>query len=259
MLVSGQQMHVNARRCLIIPDIHQDIPWLDRILECETDWDRVVFLGDYFDSKKPVRLRTGVAATCVYLNKLRTELGARAVFLLGNHDIQYLEAKPACDAHRTPRYLLYKCGSAYSHSAATKIAKGLAPGFWAESRLFVHVNGWLISHAGVDARLWPNAPDVGEALGALEREAKAALLSMRRGPHPLLQAGKVRGGEADFGGITWLDWDEEFQDSLPLPQIVGHTSNPLGARQKGRSWCLDGKQSCYGVLAGEELLVRTLP
>jgi len=251
-------MHLQIDKCLLIPDVHQDIPWLDRILGRETDWGRVIFLGDYFDSKQPLRLRTGVGATCDYLNKLHRELGNRAVFLLGNHDIQYLEAKPACDAHRTPRNLNYKCGSAYSHSAATKIAKGLAPEFWAESRLFVHVNGWLVSHAGVDARLWPKAANVDEALGALEQEAKLALVSMKRGPHPLLQAGRVRGGDADFGGITWLDWDAEFRDALPLPQIVGHTSNTRGARQKGRSWCLDGRQSCYGLLIGEELVVRTM-
>lgn len=251
-------MHLQADKCLIIPDVHQDIPWLDRILKQETDWDRVVFLGDYFDSKKPVRLRTGVAATCFYLNKMRADLGERAVFLLGNHDIQYLEAKPACDHHRTPRNLHYTCGSAYSHSAAAIVAKGLTTEFWTGSRLFVEVNGWLVSHAGINARLWPQRSGVTEALTVLEAEGKQALISMKRGPHPLLQAGKVRGGEAEFGGITWLDWDEEFADSLPLPQIVGHTSNAKGARQNGRSWCLDGKQTCYGVLTGKELTVRVI-
>lgn len=250
-------MPLTADKCLVIPDVHQDTPWVERILAQETDWDQVIFLGDYFDSKQPPMRRTGVAATCEFLNKLHADLGERAVFLLGNHDIQYLEAKPACDQHRTPRNLNYKCGSAYSHAAAAKVAKGLAPAFWAGSRLFVEAHGWLVSHAGLDARLWPRGETVAEILALLEADAHLALVSMKHGPHPLLQAGRVRGGEADFGGITWLDWDEEFEDGLPLPQIVGHTSHATGARQNGRSWCLDGKQTCYGVLTKAGLVVHT--
>lgn len=249
-------MNAKTARCLIIPDVHQDIAWVDRILEKESGHDLVVFLGDYFDSRVPVKQRTGVAATCAHLNKLAAESNNRAVFLLGNHDIQYLEAKPACDHHRTPRNLHYKCGSAYSHAAAAKIAKGLTTEFWSKSRLFTQVDGWLLSHAGIAFQFWPQGQSVDAALAALEKESAHALVTMKRGPHPLLQAGKSRGGEAAIGGMTWLDWDEEFEDTLPLPQIVGHTPSNLGARQKGRSWCLDGNQTCYGILTKAGLTVR---
>lgn len=245
-------------KCLIIPDVHQNIAWVERILGKETGYDQVVFLGDYFDTRISVKRRTGVAATCDYLNRLLAELNSRVVFLLGNHDIQYLEAKSACDLHKTPRNLHYKCGSAYSHAAAAKIAKGLMPAFWSRSRLFIEFNGWLLSHAGIAAPHWPRASSVGESLASLDKAAAYALVTMKRGPHPLLQAGKPRGGEAAMGGLTWLDWDEEFEDELPLPQIVGHTPSVTGARKKGRSWCLDGNQTCYGLLTGKELTVRVV-
>jgi hypothetical protein len=252
-----QAMLLHANRCLIIPDVHQNIAWVERIFAQETDQDLVVFLGDYFDSYLPAKLRTGVAATCAYLEDKRRELGGRGVFLLGNHDIQYLEAKPACDFYKTPRNLHYKCGSAFKHSAASKIAKGLMPEFWQNARLFVCVNGLLLSHAGLAPVLWPQRPTFTDSLTALSEECQTALLTMKRGPHPLLQAGKIRGGDAPIGGITWLDWDDEFSDALPFPQIVGHTGSEQGARNKGRSWCLDGHQSCYGVLTNGTMSVKT--
>jgi len=119
--VSHPKMPITTDKCLIIPDVHQNIAWVRRVLAQEKDYGHVVFLGDYFDSRMPVKERTGVAATCTYLNERLQALGKRVTFLLGNHDIQYLEAKPACDHHRTPRNLRYKCGSAYSHAAAANL------------------------------------------------------------------------------------------------------------------------------------------
>lgn len=250
-------MPLVANTCLIIPDVHQNIAWVDRVLSKENTADKVVFLGDYFDTRKPAQPRTGVGATCLYLTKIFQELGEKAVFLLGNHDIQYLEAKPACDHYRTPRNLHYQCGSAFSHAAAAKIAKDLAGEFWQKSRLFVQVDGWLLSHAGISPGLWPQAATVAESLVVLDQRCALALQTMKRGPDPLLQAGKVRGGEAERGGITWLDWNEEFTDALPLPQIVGHTPSEDGARKKGRSWCLDGLQTCYAILTEAGVSVKT--
>jgi hypothetical protein len=256
-------MTVSAQRCLIIPDVHQDIAWVERILAREDAGegspDLIVFLGDYFDSRRPVTQRAGVSETCVYLDALRARLGERAVFLLGNHDVQYLEARARCLAHRTPRHLRYQCGASFSRSAAKRIAKDLSPEFWSAERLFVSVNGWLLSHAGVAAAHWPFTASDADSLVKLEEVAAAALQSIAApsAPHPLLEAGRVRGGDAEVGGITWLDWDNEFEDALPLPQIVGHTSNESGARQHGRSWCIDGAQSCYCVLMGSEFVVRS--
>ncbi len=256
-------MHRQAQRCLIIPDVHQDIAWVERVLTREdlgdTSPDLIVFLGDYFDSHRPPKGRATVPATCAWLNAARERLGDRAVFLLGNHDIQYLEAKPACDRHRTPRFLGTKCGAAFTQNTAKRIARDLAPEFWRDARLFVGVNGWLLSHAGLAPVHWPAAPVNDESLALLDATCRKALAALAPGRpvHPLLQAGPVRGGDASIGGITWLDWDDEFEDALPLPQIVGHTSNESGARQRGRSWCLDGAQSCYGVLTASGLAVRS--
>lgn len=253
-------MTISAQRCLIIPDVHQGIGWVERVLAREQEADRIVFLGDYFDSRRPATQRAGIAETCVYLDALRVRLGERAIFLLGNHDVQYLEARAACLARRTPRRLRYHCGAAFSHSAAKRIAKDLSPEFWAVARLFVSVDGWLLSHAGVAAAHWPLRATPADSLRAFDEACAAALetITAPLAAHPLLGAGRVRGGDAEVGGVTWLDWDDEFADELPFPQIVGHTSDASGARRRGRSWCIDGVQSCYGVLTGSELVVRSV-
>lgn len=253
-------MTLQSQRCIIIPDVHQNIAWVERILARETTHDLVVFLGDYFDSYLPPKLRTSVSGTCAFLDKLRRSSGIgggpRVVFLLGNHDIQYLEAKPACDRRRTPRNLHYQCGAAFIHSAAKQIAKDLPPEFWQSARLFVEVNGYLLSHAGVASALWPVRATFAESVATLDLACATALRTMTVKSSPLLRAGEVRGGDQAVGGITWQDWDHEFTDALPCPQVVGHTADLGGARQNGRSWCLDGRQTTYGVLTPEGLRVE---
>jgi hypothetical protein len=40
--------------------------------------------------------------------------------------------------------------------------------------------------------------------------------------NPWLDAGFARGGLQVVGGITWLDWHDEFKPVSHLNQIVGH-------------------------------------
>jgi len=238
-------------RCVIVPDLHEDIAWASRVLEQEKEAgaDIIAFLGDYFDTAAKHNVRVGKRAVCDWLLQVREEWRGRSLFLLGNHDVQYLESKPACEGHHQPRGKhFYRCGSAFTAAGAHNVAKGLPQVFWDDARLFAVVNGYLLSHAGLARAFWPMAANLDQALEALQQECEQALLSISHRPHRLLDAGKVRGGDAAIGGLTWLDWNEEFADDLPLPQIVGHTGDNSGARRRGRSWCIDGRQTCYGIL-----------
>jgi hypothetical protein len=239
---------LKAARCVIIPDIHQNVAWASGILEREKNCDLAVFLGDYFDRSGKPGSYASTDATCDWLAQVRQEWSGRSIFLLGNHDVQYLEAKMACDLRRQPRNQSYQCGGAFSAATAQTVAKRLPARFWTEARLFAAVNDHLLSHAGLALRFWPKAGTPGRALAALQRECAVALATIPQGPHRLLDIGRARGGYAAIGGLTWLDWNDEFADDLPLPQIVGHTGDEGGARQNGRSWCIDGRQTCYGIL-----------
>ena len=66
--------------------------------------------------------------------------------------------------------------------------------------------------------------------------------------HPLLGCGPVRMGNEPVGGLTWLDFNHEFEDTLPVKQICGHTGGKT-VRRKGRSYCIDGHQSSYALIA----------
>lgn len=248
----------NVRRCLVIPDVHQDLRWLERVLAAERDRsDLVVFLGDYFDSEGKDAAPAGEVAR--FIRRVRDAAPDQVVLLLGNHDLHYLEAAPSCWKRRSPKDLRHQC-TGFSKNKARRIAGEWDAGFWENLRLFAVVNGWLLSHAGV-ASVFAHADLGAEAgLDALDEDCRAALRDFRRQDVPLLGAGVVRGGEQPVGGLLWQDWHDEFEDGHPLPQIVGHTrprDGASGARTKGRSWCLDGARTCYGILTPDGLDVRT--
>ena len=72
-------------RTLIIPDIHQQIEHVDELLERESgNYDRVTFLGDYFDSYDD---STSIIRTANWL-KDKIENYPDWTSLLGNHDCQ---------------------------------------------------------------------------------------------------------------------------------------------------------------------------
>jgi hypothetical protein len=68
--------------------------------------------------------------------------------------------------------------------------------------------------------------------------------------HPLVAAGRSRGGREKCGGITWQDW-RELEPIHDLRQIVGHTPD-LRVRRKesgnGSAVCLDTRLLHYGCV-----------
>ena len=241
-------------RCLVVFDLHQDVAWLDRVLEAEAgDFDHLILGGDYFDSYQPIRTAT-VMETCMRLNALLEEMGDRLTVLFGNHDVPYYVASRMQD----PGFFYHPFSDLknYSTQSAREIAHALDSKFWQRARCFVRAHGFLLSHAGAAGKFWAGAESEDAALDTLEQRCEDALAAANHKRHSIFAPGCVRGGEG-IGGITWQDWNMEFSDEeIPLPQIVGHTRSASGARQKGRSWCLDGEQTCYGLLDADGLEVK---
>lgn len=242
-------IEIETESCLLVFDPHENSAWLDRVLEREAGrCSHVVLGGDYFDPRGDEI--DGAKTMARRLLELRDQFGERLTVLLGNHDIPYLWALPWVRRRQTPPSAnapSFLPGD-FSPSRAKRIGKILNDDFWRECRLFQKVNGWLVSHAGVHPAHWPVADSPKTALACLDRRARHALANLRYASDPLLLPGAARGGDAPFGGLTWADWYAEFEDALPYPQIVGHTSRHNIARQRGRSWCLDGARTLYGLL-----------
>jgi len=47
----------------------------------------------------------------------------------------------------------------------------------------------------------------------------------------------------------------DFCSSVPMPQVVGHTASPSGVRQKGKSYCIDGAQTCYALVEKDGAII----
>jgi len=200
-------------------------------------FDRVIFLGDYFDSQ-------GDNASDSWLTALwlrRRMDSSSDIFLLGNHDAAYMFPDD-------PQ--LYCPG--FTRVKAKAIHEILRPEHWARFQLAHAEQGWLISHAGFHPA-WMKEPTVPRTL---ERCENAMELARRGIVDPILAMGEVRSGVQRFGGPLWMDWGS----FLPIPginQIVGHTQGDEvreHCTSESRNYCLDVRNaSVAAILANREV------
>ena len=242
---------MSAGPTLLLFDPHEDVRWIQQTLEFEAgNFDRVVLGGDYFDAWFAPDWG-GHVEICQLLLELRRRFGERLTILLGNHDIHYLELRSVFQEGAPFKGANYTC-SGFSVYKAKAIHDNLPKDFWQDTRLFTVVHGYLVSHAGVASRFWKGR-DVSEALAKLETACAKALANFGT-KSALLSAGRARKGRRAVGGLTWCDWEKEFQDGVPMPQIVGHSPGRL--RRRGRSWCVDCHQRVYAIVDAEGLVFK---
>jgi hypothetical protein len=214
---------------LLIPDVHERMDKLDAILETHLDnADRVVFMGDWFDSFQKFDAAR-IVKVCRFINESVDTL--ISTWLLGNHDCHYFF-----------RHAGFVC-SGYDPRKKAFIEELIQPDTIRKFKLHTRIGPWLISHAGYHHTNVHMADDL---------TATASIDRAIRGEFPrIFSAGRARGGDAEFGGPTWLDFNYEFEHIDGIPQIVGHT-NGAEVRFKDstgkpgetithldRSWCID--------------------
>lgn len=229
---------------LIIPDLHHHTENADRWLN-SVPFDRVVFLGDYFDYFEDDDSVAEARATASWL--VRQMEQPNRVFLLGNHDAAYMF--PECPALHCP---------GFTKAKARRIHKILRPKHWKRFQIATVEDGWLISHAGFHPSLI-----AGLTLDAILKKCARALRSAARGTvDPILRAGLDREGSEPVGGPLWMDWES----LVPIPginQIVGHTPGS-DVREKvttdSKNYCLDVKNgSAAAILLNGEIQLMKRP
>lgn len=257
---------ITKDKVLILGDIHQDIGYANRCLELESDFDRVVFLGDFFDTFKTPdgAIIYGVTQTCVWINEKFEELGDKAVWLCGNHDCAYL-ASYTKDYTKTKQSPYYYC-SGWSKNKAKYFNKTINPEWINSLELCVQLGkNTVASHAGFHYRMFQpytsEINNINEYYGRWEREKH---IFHHEPWHWIWDVGRCRGGMAIVGSPVWLDWNQEFVPLDNVSQVVGHTTMKelsLRVKQNGqnlKNWCIDHMQQVYGVWEDENFVVKNL-
>ena len=219
---------------LIIPDVHGRTFWKSAVQDAS--YEKVVFLGDYFDPYERERITEEKA----YMNfaeilKYKKDNSEQVVLLLGNHDMHYF----------SEQFCALACGSRYCEEYAG-IMQNLFAGYEKYFKLAheetLNETRFLFTHAGVVFSWYKRHYD---KIRELTAENLNHLLATKKGVSALAEISKLRCGRQPSGSIVWADVDEMLT-SQPFPgvyQIFGHTFNPYGPLITDHYACLDCRKA----------------
>lgn len=231
----------------VIPDIHDRVDLVQRIMDKVSGIDKWIHLGDYFDSFPNEGATNRAIETAKKVKEWLRD--PNIVNLMGNHDLSY---------GWSGDNRIHRC-SGYTTNKRQAIHQEISWEDWQRFTLHYWVEGperpWLITHAGFDKDFcWPKR----ELRWTIDAQCEAALKSLH-GPipyergegHTLLSAGRDRGGRNQFkGGILWSDW-RSLEPPPGVNQLVGHT---IGFQHRVEDWrgctavCIDTSNRHYAVL-----------
>lgn len=242
---------IQNKKTLIIADVHQCIGgYVEKVLEKETDWEHIVFLGDYFDCfETPENIfYYSIKNTCEWLNEKFMEWDNRATWLIGNHDCSYL-ATYLPKTHEIRKNSDYVC-CGYTKNKASEINKTIFPIFMHQMELCVEVGDFILSHAGFHTSHFKPYMDERENIIQIYHEWENNKKHFQSQPgHWIWNIGSCRGGrQGDIGSPIWLDWHNEFRAIPNLKQIVGHTNSSYMHRIVGGNVCIDVYRTCYSII-----------
>lgn len=212
-------------RTLVISDVHEQIDIVQRIKSQAGSVDHTVYLGDFLDSFYD----GGLTDTAEFI--VSEAQNPNTTILYGNHDLPYVFPSVfglKCSGHDPLKLIPLK--------EALVVARQ-------HFKFVAFIDGWVLTHAGFSKYM---------ADKYLNDDLDAHLLKVYRtlaeGSLPeLLRVGMSRGGNYKTGGITWLDWEEEFEPVPGVKQIVGHTRGKK-PRWNGDNLCLDTNLKHYAII-----------
>lgn len=245
-------------KTIIISDLHNRIDWIEGALSSPIlqPYDRVIFLGDYFDDYNDTPQDAANAAKWLKLSLQKPN----RIHLTGTHDLWY----------RFP-YNRFIAASGNTETKMHAIRGILTEQDFSLLKLYHYEQNYLMSHAGVHINLISEYVFKHNHLfdkyivnNNLQLDSQN-IINMVVGPatieainrvkdgyaHPWLDAGVARGGRQSVGGITWLDWIYEFKPIPGLNQIVGHTELNIPGEKYIKSsinYDLDTRNHHIGIL-----------
>lgn len=256
-------------KTIIIPDLHNRVDFVESALSSPAlqPYDNVVFLGDYFDDFYDTP--RDAANSAIWLKQSLHK--PNRIHLIGTHDIWY----------RFPENQ-FVIASGNTEQKANAINNILTGKDWHMVIPYYYEQGFLMSHAGVhsyligqyalkhkrifgkyivDNNLQLSAQEIIDQI--IKPATEEGLEDVKNNiMNSWFEAGFIRNGIQKVGGITWLDWQQEFQPIPNLNQIVGHSELRVPQSKitkNSKNYCIDTKNHHIGILEdGEFTYVETV-
>lgn len=231
---------------LVIGDLHLKHEQAEKIISCVCA-DQIVFTLDLFDDfgdtvEMNIESAKWLNESCKRENRIH---------LTANHDLHYIYGYPQLKCSGYTDLKNDAINEVLTHETKTKLK-------------FYHVleGNWLATHAGLTRSIVPKLiyeKGMDEITSWLDYKIDKDFELMREGQSPcILGAGHARGGRNRAGGITWCDFNSEFQPINKINQIFGHTPLEGGPKQiktgQSHNICIDvwGNLS-YAIIEGKDV------
>lgn len=230
-------------KTIIISDLHNRVDWVEPVLS-SIQYDRVVFLGDYFDDFDDTV--TDVKKVAKWLKRSLSK--PNRIHLCGTHDMRY----------RFPNNPFIRVSGNFVEKSK-EINHIITKKDWNKLKLYCCEQTFLLTHAG----LHPYIVGTNDFRQIIKPATEKALQDVGNGKTNIwLDAGVARGGSQPFGGITWLDWHDEFEPIPHLNQIVGHTQLRCPeekSTENSKNYCLDTRNRHIGTIENNVFTWAALP
>lgn len=207
ILSIGDIHELSVWKELVFGDYDKYEKWRSSLDEKFVKHDKIIFIGDYFDSFKVTNAE--MKQNVLDILHLKESLGDRVVLLLGNHDIQYIDRKYRCSGIRPEMW--------HDFNDIMRNQRNLFQAAY-------QYNNTLWTHAGLTAKTWQICQKhLEESDTEYSDYAEGLNLLYEMNYSPLFNAGFSRGGSSSNPGIFWADKKELLNDPEHINQIVGHT------------------------------------
>lgn len=198
-------------KIIAIGDIHGRHSWAKIVAKEELSTDKIIFVGDYFDTFAKISPATQIENFEMILEYKR-QFPDKVVMLLGNHDFHYI-----VDGEKY---------SGYQDEAAEAIGAVVKAAIDTGDLVVAHQEGaFLFTHAGV-SQTW--AMNCGIDMNNPVEEINL-LLEHSKDSFRFSRADSSGYGESIWQSPIWIRPDSLIKDMPPgYTQVVGHSTQPKG-------------------------------
>ena len=234
------------KKILVIPDVHYKFGEVRRILSKEYDYDRVVFLGDFFDFWGDNEEDT--QRCCFAFQNLFLELEEKKKkfnILWGNHDLSYAWG------YRNE----YSICPGWNHRKSEASRQCMSQKDWNRFQWYLFIDDdILLTHAGLTNEFLKDGLNNNDIESLLRLEARKAERSLLKNKFHWFY-----GSIDNIGGILWNRPNMhkfKFSKIKGLRQIFGHTYQGIFSWCEDENYCIDTALKHYALINNGNIEIK---